>query len=68
MPGAALGLLSLYLCHPPPVNGFVWLLLRGVWRIAEGLLALVPELGFRHSGVHLALPAGAAGILVLLDR
>jgi hypothetical protein len=46
----------------------VWLLLLGIWLIATGLLALVPELNFRHSGVLLALLAVAAGILVLLDR
>jgi hypothetical protein len=42
--------------------------LLGAWRIAMAVVQLVPKLAFSGNEVLLAVLAGLAGVLVLLDR
>ncbi len=44
------------------------MILLAVWLIASGVLALVPDLNFRGSGVMLAVLAIAAGVVILWER
>jgi len=52
----------------PRFTGKWGLRLLGAWLIAAALFQLVPTLAFTGSAVVLAVLAGAAGVLILLDR
>lgn len=44
------------------------LLLLGIWLIATAVLALFPDIGFKHSSVVLAVVALVAGALLILGK
>ena len=44
------------------------LLVLGIWLIATAVLALFPDIGFKNSGVVLAVVALVAGVLLILGK
>jgi hypothetical protein len=52
----------------PRLTGKWGLRLLGAWLLAMAVLQLVPATAFSGSAVVLAVLAGAAGVLILLDR